>query len=348
MTRVSENSSTHSANYSIAKSKQKLEDLQLKGASLKRMHSPSDDPVGNVEVLAIRSQNIDSDQFLRNANFAKTQLNFTDNALEELSEIMMKAKEIAIGQSSNLYSPEDRLSVSREVAQMRNQALSISNRRIGNKFIFSGHKTLTTPFNKDGKYFGDKGVTSIEVQKDFFIPANLSGYEVFFEKTDSKEIDNVPFSKGKNNPFAQPIQEEEKTDNYFNTKGPEGRELASIDSVEEANQVKTNIFDDLRTFESALVSNNREIIQTLLDKFDNSLNNLVGLRTKIGSVINSIENSESNIGKTKIYNEEYKSRIEDADVAELFTDINKQQGVLKATYQSSSNLVSKTLMDFLR
>jgi flagellin-like hook-associated protein FlgL len=47
-------------------------------------------------------------------------------------------------------------------------------------------------------------------------------------------------------------------------------------------------------------------------------------------------------------NAAHKTRIEDADVAELFTDLQKEQTVLKAAYKASSNLMNTNLMDFLR
>src|SRR5690606_16411628 len=125
MSRVSENSSVHAINYAVGKTKGKVEDLQLKGSTLKRLSKPSDDPVGNVELLAIRSQNIDAEQYLRNLNFAQTQLSFTENVLGELSDILVKAKELAIGQASSIYSPEIRLGVAKEIHQLRQQAISI-------------------------------------------------------------------------------------------------------------------------------------------------------------------------------------------------------------------------------
>jgi flagellin-like hook-associated protein FlgL len=50
MSRVSEGSTIHSINYSIGKTKEKLENLQLQGSNLKRVQKPSDDPVGNMEI----------------------------------------------------------------------------------------------------------------------------------------------------------------------------------------------------------------------------------------------------------------------------------------------------------
>jgi flagellar hook-associated protein 3 FlgL len=75
---------------------------------------------------------------------------------------------------------------------------------------------------------------------------------------------------------------------------------------------------------------------------------MVSLRTEIGALANTISNSETNIEKTKLLNEAHKSKIEDADVAELMGDLQKEQAVLKATYRASANLMNTSLMDFLR
>ena len=128
MSRVSEGSTIHSINYSIGKTKEKLENLQLQGSNLKRVQKPSDDPVGNMEILSIRSKKIDGKQYMRNGSVAKAQLSFTENAIEELTELIVKAKELAIGQSSNIFDPAIRDSVAKEVNQLKNQAIGIGNR----------------------------------------------------------------------------------------------------------------------------------------------------------------------------------------------------------------------------
>ena len=143
MSRVSENSSVNAINYAVGKTKSKVEDLQLKGSTLKRVSKPSDDPLGNVELMAIRSQNVDADQYLRNLNFAHTHLSYTENILEEMTDILVKAKEIAIGQASSINSPQMREGVSKEIHQMRQQVLGLANKRIGNRYLFAGQKVLT-------------------------------------------------------------------------------------------------------------------------------------------------------------------------------------------------------------
>ncbi|MFL5783387.1 MAG: flagellar hook-associated protein FlgL [Bacteriovoracaceae bacterium] len=329
MSRVSENSSVHAINYATGKTKSKVEDLQLKGSTMKRIAKVSDDPVGNVELLAIRSQNVDSEQYMRNLNFAQTQLSYTENVIEDLTNILMKAKELAIGASSTIYSPEIREGVSKEIHQLRQQALSLANKRMGNRYLFSGQMVLTRPFDTEGKYQGDTNKINIEINKDVFIPVNINGKELFFSKG------KTPLERNDLN-----LKKEE-----VDLTPPQVRAPASS---EEGAEVEVSIFDELRALENAMLTDNPNIIQGLLEKFDTSLERVVKLRTQIGALTNTVENSENNIEKTKLLNEAHKSKIEDADVTEVFGNLQKEQTVLKATYQASANLMNTNLMDFLR
>lgn len=329
MSRVSENSSINSINYAVGKTKGRLEDLQLKGSTLKRVSKPSDDPVGNTELLAIRSQNVDAGQYLRNLNFAQTQLSFTENVLEEMTDILVKAKELAVGQASNIYSPEIRKGVSKEIHQMRQQILSLANKRMGNRYLFAGQKVLTRPFDQNGQYQGDTNKINIEVNKDVYVPINLNGHDVFF-------------SKGK-----KPAEKKD-LDLNIDVDLQNDTSLVRKPASSAGEEVTVSMFDEMRALENALLTDNPEIIQSLLEKLDDSIDRVVTFRTQVGALTNTISNAEANIEKTKLVNEAHKSKIEDADVTELFTDLQKEQSVLKAAYKASSNLMNTNLMDFLR
>lgn len=349
MSRVSEQSSLHAVNYSVGKTKSRLEDLQIKGSNLKRIQKPSDDPIGNIELLSIRSQDVDNQQFLRNSNYAKTLLELTETSIENLTDIVSKAKEIAIGQSSDLYNGDVRKSIAKEVHQLRLQAISIANKRMGNRYIFSGYKTLTKPFDKEGNYSGDDGKIKLEVSKDFFVPINLNGSEVFYH-ANKVNFDNFEIEQRGNldrlDQINEPIPEERKSNDNLPDYSP-GRGLASTQEESEP-QKMVSLFDDLQTLENALLTNNPDIIQNTLESLDEDLNRLITLRTKVGAINNSITNSENNIESQKLLNASYKSRIEDADIAELFGDISKEQNVLKATYKSTAGLLNSSLLDFIR
>ncbi len=338
MTRVSENSSTASLKFALNRTKAKMEDLQLKGSTLKSITRPSDNPVSNVEAMALTSTTNDNIQYLKNADFASLNLNVTEKSLEELTDLLTKAKEIAIAQSSDFFNADIRRNVSTEVQQLYNQALAISNKKVGLKNIFSGTNTLTVPFDSNGKYHGDSGHINLEVSRNFFVPINLTGDEVFFSSDEGGVIEN-------------PLQHFEQ----FNKSVPSSpdRNLASKEVNEDGepqkNTFKTrdNIFAQLAGLTSALDNNDPEMIQGLLEKFDNSISRLITLRTKIGSITNSVDSSKSGLESDNVDHTSRKSALLDADVADLFSDINKQQAILKTTYQSSQGAMSQTLMDFL-
>jgi flagellar hook-associated protein 3 FlgL len=315
MTRVSENSTSYALGNSLAKSKTYLEDLQLKGSNLKTIQKPSDNPTGSTEILTRKSRTYDSLQFERSANAARTNLEFTENALNDLSDIVGRAKELAIAQSSDTFDAGARKTVAQEIKQLFQQAVSVANKRLGQRYIFSGTKTLTKPFTDDGRYQGDNGKIQVEVGKDRFLQVNISGAELF--KLQSQPTATAP------------------------------QDTRTLASAEEPKEELPSLLSDLKSFTNALETDTPEIVRSLLEKFDQHINNIVEARTRIGSIINTLDNVESHTDRDAVTNKSELSKIEDVDVLELFSDLKKQQNVLDATYRTSAQVLNKNLMHFL-
>jgi flagellar hook-associated protein 3 FlgL len=330
MTRVSENSQTAALKFALNRTKEKMENLQMKGTTLKSISKPSDNPLSNIEALSLTSTTNDNNQYAKNADFALLNLNVTEKSVEELTDIVSKAKEIAIAQASDFFNADVRKNVSNEIQQLYNQALAIANKKVGIKHIFSGFNTLTVPFDNKGSYQGDSGHITLEVSRDFYVPINLTGDEVFYSDEESSTTDSP----------LEHFKQFDKTPT-----GMPGRDLAS----ENADGFKTrdNIFSQLQALVSGLENNDSRMIQGLLEKFDGTVSRLITLRTKIGSIANSVETAKNMMEKENIDHVSRKSNLIDADVADLFADINKQQAILKTTYQSSTGAMNQTLMDFL-
>lgn len=363
MTRVSENSNAVAMKFAIGKTKSKVEDLQIKGSNLKRIQRPSDDPLGNLDLMRFRSIETDTKQYQRNANFAMTLLNYSETALKDLTDIMVRAKELAVQQSSDFFNGEARRNVSHEINQLRNQSLAIANKRFGNRYLFGGYNTLDAPFSQEGNYTGDKGTIYLEISKDFFLPTNINGYEVFFNHKSSKFEANDPLDK---------FPDEVKPENLKGTVKPfsenekkeqqeiQSRSLASADLPEPVNHELNNetvqripkkeetIFDLLQMFGDALKTNNSTVIQQILPRFDTAIDRLITIRTRIGAITTSLERSQNQLVETDLANAEFKNKIEDADVAELFSDLSRYQNILRTSYKASSTLLNQSLLDFLR
>lgn len=179
MTRVSENSMSATVARSLDRTKSRIDDLRRKGAVLKEVTRPSEGPVRSVEALRVSTALLDNRQYLRNADHAMLALTTSDKALERLTGILQKAKEIAVSQSSDLHGADVRRGVVEEVVQMRHEALAVANARMGRRYVFAGRRSLTRPFGPDGAYQGDEGRIEVEVARGLSVPVNLHGREVF-------------------------------------------------------------------------------------------------------------------------------------------------------------------------
>ena len=85
----------------LQKNRSEMTDLQGQAASQKRINKPSDDPVASARVLGYRTEDRQSQQFIKNINIARSFLEFTDVSLNEMSDVLMRMKELAIQQGND-------------------------------------------------------------------------------------------------------------------------------------------------------------------------------------------------------------------------------------------------------
>jgi flagellar hook-associated protein 3 FlgL len=324
--RVTDNTNYGVVRDSISRSRGRMENLQMESATLKKLNRPSDDPVGAAKVLEVRTDKVNNEQFQVNAKLAQAYLDNTDHALEDLSEIVMRAKEIAINQSSNASStPESRLGVSEEVSQLFQRAVATGNRRIGDRYIFGGFKTTAAPVDAEGNYRGDDGEVMIEVGREVFIGANVPGHEVFNTNPESSAD-----GRGlKGNPEAGV-----------------NRRLSSEGT--ESGPQNANLFQQLKALRTGLLTGDIETVRGTLDAFDDLLGKVISTRSKIGARIQSIEGNMTALDRHNITNAQLTSSIEDADMTQVVSDLAKEETVFKSSLASSKHLIQPTLLDFLR
>jgi flagellar hook-associated protein 3 FlgL len=319
--RVGENSTLNTVRDSLNRSRLRLNDLQKQNATMKRVNAPSDDPVGNSKLMTIRNETLDNEQFERNSNLAKTFLNYTDSSLEEVTNLLVRAKELALGQSSSAANgPESRVMVAEEIKNIQQEISAIANRRLGDRYIFSGYRTSTQPFDADGKYAGDDGKIMVEVQKDVFVGMNVPGHEVFH---------GLP--KPNRNPAA--------------VEGDGQPELAMRQAGDRATDDIFRTLDGLRV---GLMTNDVDLIRSTLEPLDKIRDRVITTRAQVGARMSGIESALSNMGKKNVFNAELQSNIEDSDIIQVVSDMAREETVLRASLQASNKLIQPTLLDFLR
>lgn len=67
----------------------------------------------------------------------------------------------------------------------------------------------------------------------------------------------------------------------------------------------------------------------------------------VGSTSRMVEMISSRIDDLKLFNTEYLSKEQDADLTKVLTDLSMQQAILEAALKSASMAIQKTLVDFI-
>jgi flagellar hook-associated protein 3 FlgL len=322
--RVTENTNYGIVRETIQRSKGRMETLQGQHATLKKLNTPSDNPVGAAKVLEVRTDRVNNDQFMTNAKLAEAYLQNSEHALSEVADILVRAKEIAINQSSGASSNDDtRLGVAEEVTQLYQQAVAAANRKIGDRYLFGGYKTQTAPFDPEGRYRGDQGQMMTEIAKDVFISMNVPGSEAF--NTQPNAVKHV-------NP------------DQFSQEGRRGPASAYTQPPLE----NINVFDELQNLRISLLTGDLDGIRSTLERFDQMHGRVTAIRAKIGSRIQGIQNIGTSIERQNLTNAQLTQNLEDADLAKVVSDIAREEAVFRSSLQSSQKLVQPTLMDFLK
>lgn len=333
----------------MTRTRSRLENLQLQNSTLKKLNKPSDDPVGSAKVLEVRTDKVNNEQFQSNAKLAQAFLENTDAALEDLGEIVMRAKEIAIGQSSSASStPETRLGVAEEVNQLFQRAIATSNRRIGDRFIFGGFNTTTMPVDADGNYHGDSGEMMLEIGREVFIGMNIPGHQVFNTNpeysADQRELNQRTIEQQQKMPKTEDEEDAPKQEKV----SPSVRRLASEGMDEKSTVPNVNFFDELKSLRIGLLTGDQTAIRGTLERFDDLLGKVLSTRSKIGSRIQGIQGNVNTMERHNITNAQLTSGIEDADMTQIVSDMAKEETVFKSSLASSKHLIQPTLLDFLR
>ncbi|MFC1614779.1 flagellar hook-associated protein FlgL [Gemmatimonadota bacterium] len=157
---------------------QRLLETQTQLSSGKRLTKPSDDPVGTASAMRLHTQINETVQFGRNIGSGETQLNLSDAAFDDMSDLIMRAQELAIGQANTTADANTRQAVAQEIDGILNQFVDILNTKVGNRYIFGGHESLDAPFTQSAsgvEYIGDSGEMNIEIESGTLLNVNIPG-----------------------------------------------------------------------------------------------------------------------------------------------------------------------------
>jgi len=153
-------------------------ELQRQAGTMRRLNSFADDPraVGSIQhytdLIATNAQ------YLRNAGRARTIVDATDTALQDISAVLIEVRELVLRESSALGTPDSMHNATGEVEQLIGRLLQVLNTSVEGNYIFAGHAVDTPPFVRHGDtvlYQGDQGDIVAQTGPSRSLVVNITG-----------------------------------------------------------------------------------------------------------------------------------------------------------------------------
>ena len=125
----------------------KLMELNKKASSQKSINKPSDDPIGAARVLSYRDSISALEKYKSNMDTAQGWLGLSGEALMQVNNVLIRAKEVAEQGSTGTLNADQREILAYEARQLFDQMINLANSRYEGKSIFAGHKVNESAFD---------------------------------------------------------------------------------------------------------------------------------------------------------------------------------------------------------
>lgn len=293
---------------SMLERQRELAETQLQVSTGKRILRPSDDPSGSVRILDLKESEQRLAQYQRNADWATARLDQEETALDSITNILQRVRELNVQGNNDTYTATDRAAIAAEVGQLRDNFLQLVNSQDANgEYIFGGYRTLAKPMeqtlNAAGEaqftYNGDEGQRLLQIGE-------------------SREV-------------------------AIGDPGSIFMNVASVDpTVVSGARAMGEIIDAV-----AVAFNSDTASQETLTDLDTALDRIFTTRAKIGARMNAIDDQKASNDAFDLAVKDVRSSLEDLDYAEAISRFNQQLTALQASQQAFLRVQDLSLFNYL-
>jgi flagellar hook-associated protein 3 FlgL len=289
-------------------SQSNLAKSQAQLSSGKNVLQPSDAPEEAVSIQRLKSVIARQESFEQAIQTTENRLRTEETALDGVSNILTRLKELAIQASNDTYGPKDREIIAIEMQGLQEDLLSFANTRDANgAYLFSGSRVFTPPFERqpDGEviYQGDETVNLVEVGDQRQLRANRTGTQVFDRVV---RINEDGSASGVS--FFQGVQD---------------------------------LVDAVRTSDRDLMNRGLGELNDLSDGVSLSI-------ARVGSDMNVVTGQRAVLEETRLQLQLVLSEAEDLDYTEAVTKMQKQMLALEASQASFAQISRLSLFEYIR
>ncbi len=185
MLRITNSMMVNNLRRSINSNLLNMDTLQQQLSSGRKINKPSDDPAGIVKALRLRTNLTESVQYRTNINEASSFLQTTDDALNMVTEITHKIRELTVKAATSTNTDnESKLAIAKEISELNEQLKLVANATYGTKHIFGGTNVTQAPVQGE-KWLGNEELMELEIGVGVTMPVNLKTKDFFMGRLDN-------------------------------------------------------------------------------------------------------------------------------------------------------------------
>jgi flagellar hook-associated protein 3 FlgL len=157
--------------------------LQQEASTGLRILQPSDDPLAALQVLSDKAQNNRLSIYHQNISDAQSKLNSSVSTLNQVSNLLAQAKDLALQGSNSANSTDSFQAMATQVSSIFNEVLQLANTQQNGQYLYGGTASQTQPFtaNSQGQvvYNGSAQSMSEPIGEGQQVQTLYSGSQVF-------------------------------------------------------------------------------------------------------------------------------------------------------------------------
>ncbi|ACO73431.1 flagellar hook-associated protein FlgL [Laribacter hongkongensis] len=187
--RISTNSTFLQGSYGVSIQQSLMSQLNVQLSTLKRVNTPSDDPVAAARILDISQSDARNSQFINNTKAAESALEFSETSLDRISNIIIQMKEMSVQAGNGAASDENLKQMSKVFKASLEEMVAVANSTdASGKYVFSGTSSDTPAYTMTGNwpvvtitYGGNDGQKSLAISDTRSIAISEPGSSIFGE-----------------------------------------------------------------------------------------------------------------------------------------------------------------------
>ena len=148
-------------------------------SSGRKILAPSDDPVAAAKLTRLEARAQRTADYQNTISAVRADIELSEGTLNQASQLMVRANEIAIAGANDALSPSDRSALAVEAQSLREQLLATVNARGQRGYLLSGSQTSTPPFAADGSYQGNDIEHQVEISPGVLTSVSVTGAAAF-------------------------------------------------------------------------------------------------------------------------------------------------------------------------